>query len=56
MYGTIPPTSAGAGGVLAMTGVPFYQILGIAMMGIGAAVAGLLLMRSQWRRRADTAS
>lgn len=54
MYGTLPPT-AGVGSLLATTGIPFYQVVGMSMIALSAVAAGILLMRTAWRRRDEDA-
>ncbi|WP_175336666.1 peptidase [Leifsonia sp. C5G2] len=57
MYGTLPPAGIGTGGALAATGAPAFQVVGLAMIAVSAAVGGVLLLRLAHRRpghRAET--
>lgn len=53
MYNTLPPSGLGAGGVLASTGVPPFQVVGLAVIALSAALGGILLLRIAQRRRAQ---
>jgi hypothetical protein len=51
MYNTLPPSGLGAGGVLASTGVPQFQVVGLAIISLSALLGGILLLRVAARRR-----
>jgi len=53
MYNSLPPSGMGAGGVLASTGFPPFQVVGLAVIALSAALGGILLLRIAQRRRAQ---
>lgn len=53
MYNTLPPSGIGAGGALASTGFPPFEVVGLALIALSCALGGILLLRLAQRRRAE---